>query len=57
MTNISQFIPRDEFSYASNISLNLSRDSNEDQVSFSQQSGLVFAIFIGFGIVFYQSFP
>lgn len=32
MTNILQLIPKDEFSYASNISLNLSRDSNEDQV-------------------------
>lgn len=56
MTNILESIPKDEIIYASKISLNRSRDHNEDRVSIIQQSGLVFAIFIGFGIVFIKVF-
>lgn len=56
MTNILESIPKDKIIYASKISLNLSRDHNEDRVSIIQQSGLVFAIFIGFGIVFIKVF-
>lgn len=46
-----EFIPKGKFIYTSNNNLDLSHDPNEDRVSFSQQSGLVFAIHIGFGIL------